>query len=90
MAAKVFLISADQRKTDKVKRSRAESLVRQLLAFKVSAFVYQMVRVRSAHEQTSNHTPAYIPWGLEPFIDPLLGVKEQVPILANQVRFRAF
>jgi len=88
MAAKVFLISADQRKTDKVKRSRAESLVRQLLAFKVSAFVYQMVRVRPANEQTPNHAPKYIPWGLEPFIDPVLGVIERAPVLPNQVRFR--
>ena len=88
MAAKVFLISADQRKTDKVKRSVAEYLVRQLLAVKESAFVYRRVCVRPAEEQASNPLPTYIPWGLEPLLDARMGVIEQIPTLPNQVRFR--
>ena len=88
MAAKVFLISADQRNTDKVKRSVAECLVRQLLAVKESAFVYRRIRVRPAGEQSANSTPKHIPWGLEPSIDARLGLIVQVPALPNQVRFR--
>jgi hypothetical protein len=88
MAPKVFLRSIDQRTIDKVKRSRAESLVGQLLAIKLSPFEYQRVRIRPADEIESSPN-SYIPFGLEPLIDDQIGVFSQIPALPGQIRFRA-
>lgn len=48
MSAKVFLLNEAGLKPEKVKRSRAECLCRALLAFKVSAFVYQRLKITPA------------------------------------------
>ena len=88
MAAKVFLRSVDQKTVYKVKRSRADSLVRRLLAIQVSRYLYQLVRVKASEEIDPAQPNNYIPWGLEPSIDARIGVIVQAPILEGQVRFR--
>jgi hypothetical protein len=50
MAAKVFIRSADRRSTDKVKRSVADYLVRQLLAVQVSRYLYQRLQIKPTEE----------------------------------------
>lgn len=50
MAAKVFIQSVDRRSITKAKRSRAENLVRQLLAVQVSRYLYRLLRIKPAGE----------------------------------------
>lgn len=83
-----------QKPTDKpsrrIKRSGGHSLVnRQVAEWIIENVLLRMLPI-SAHPPKQPATAnSYIPFGLEPSIDARIGVKLQIPILANQIRFRA-